>query len=417
MSNEHTYDVIVVGGGPAGMMSAGKAASRGLRVLLLEKNETVGNKLSITGGGRCNITNAESDIRTLLKNYGSAEPFLYSPFAQFGVADTMHFFESQGLSLKIEDRKRVFPKSEKATDVTRIMEAYARQSGVVIQINTPVRSLHRRNGKIVGVLTDNGILTARTYIIASGGTSHPETGSTGDAMPWLSAVGHTVAHPNPDLVPLVVSDTWVKRLTGTTLTDVRISFKNDTGSLQLLGNVLCTHFGLSGPLIINAARSVKKLLVGGPVSGVIDVFPHDDVGMLRTKLHAVCEEHSNKTLENALAHLMLKSLVDVVLEVFPSALRDTKVHSVTREVRHALVERMKGLTFTVTGTKGLAWAIVSDGGVDVREIDMRTMQSKLHPSLYIVGDMLNVPRPSGGFSLQLCWTTGFVAGNSVCTHK
>ncbi len=414
MSNNGTWDVIVVGAGPAGMMAAGKAASRGLRVLLLEKNATVGNKLSITGGGRCNITNMEFDTRTLLAHYGDAAPFLFSPFAQFSVQDTEDFFKKRGMPFVVEDRKRAFPRSLKASDVTRVMETYAREAGVEVRTGTPVRSIHMREGTVVGVLTDNGILSASAYIIASGGTSHPETGSTGDGMSWLEALGHTVATPNPDLVPLVAKETWVKRLSGTTLTDVSITFGADAKKIRRTGNVLCTHFGISGPLIINAAREVKALLAAGPVLATIDLFPHEDVGALRTRLTTLLETHSNKTLENALSELMPRGIAEAVLEAFPREQWAQKSHSVTREVRHALVERMKAMLLTITGTKGLDWAIVSDGGVDLREIDTRTMQSKIHPSVYLVGDMLDVSRPSGGFSLQLCWTTGFVAGNSVC---
>ncbi len=414
MSNNGTWDVIVVGAGPAGMMAAGKAASRGLRVLLLEKNETVGNKLSITGGGRCNITNMEFDTRALLAHYGDAAPFLFSPFAQCGVQDTVTFFKAHGMTFSVEDRKRAFPKSERASDVTRLMETYARESGVEIRTKTPVRSIHMREGAVVGVLTDNGILSATTYIIASGGTSRPETGSTGDGMSWFETLGHTVAKPNPDLVPLVAKDGWVKRLSGTTLTDVSITFGVGAKKVRRAGNILCTHFGISGPLIINAAREVKALLASGPVPATIDLFPHEDVGALRVRITTLLETHSNKTLENALSELIPKGIAEVVLDAIPPEQWMQKSHSVTRDVRHALVERMKAMSLTITDTKGLDWAIVSDGGVDLREIDTRTMQSKKYPSVYVVGDMLNVSRPSGGFSLQLCWTTGFVAGSHVC---
>lgn len=414
MSNIGTWDVIVVGAGPAGMMAAGQAASRGLRVLLLEKNATVGNKLSITGGGRCNITNMEFDTRALLTHYGDAAPFLFSPFAQFAPQDTVDFFKKRGLPFIVEDRKRAFPHTEKASDVTHVMETYAREAGVEIRTQTPVRAIRVRERAVVGVLTDNGILSATAYIIASGGTSRPETGSTGDGMSWLEALGHTVATPNPDLVPLVAKDEWVKRLSGTTLTDVSITFGAGAKKVRRTGNILCTHFGISGPLIINAAREVKILLAEGPVSATIDLFPQEDVGTLRTRLTTLLETHSNKTLENALSEMMPKGIAEAVLDAFPSEQWMQKSHSVTREVRHVLVERMKAMSLTITGTKGLDWAIVSDGGVDLREIDTRTMQSKKHPCVYVVGDMLNVSRPSGGFSLQLCWTTGFVAGNSVC---
>lgn len=414
MSISGTWDVIVVGAGPAGMMAAGKAASRGLRVLLLEKNATVGNKLSITGGGRCNITNVEFDIRVLLKHYGDSAPFLFSPFSQFGPQDTVEFFRKRELPFIVEDRKRAFPHTEKANDVTRVMEAYAREAGVEIRTQTPVRSIHMREGVVVGVLTDNGILSAHAYVIASGGTSRPETGSTGDGMSWLETLGHTVAVPNPDLVPLVAKETWIKELSGTTLTDVSITFRSGIKKVRREGNILSTHFGISGPLILNVAREVKALLTTGPVMATIDLFPHEDVGALRTRVTTLLQAHSNKTLENALCELMSKGIVEAVLQVFPVEQRVQKSHSVTREVRHALVERMKAMSLTITGTKGLDWAIVSDGGVDLREIDTRTMQSKKHPSVYLVGDMIDVSRPSGGFSLQLCWTTGFVAGNSVC---
>ncbi len=413
MSNNDTWDVIVVGGGPAGMMTAGKASSRGLRVLLLEKNETVGNKLSITGGGRCNITNAEFDTRVFLNNYGDSAPFLFSPFSQFSARDTVRFFKERGMEFIIEDRKRAFPKSEKATDVTRVMEAYAREAGVEIRTKTPVREIRVHDGHVVGVLTDNGMLTARTYVIASGGTSRPETGSTGDGMSWLARLGHTVSKPNPDLVPLVAKEEWVKRLSGTTLTDVSITFGSMEKKVRRTGNILCTHFGISGPMILNSAREVKALLTTGAVLGTIDLFPHEDIGALRARITALLEAHSNKTLENALHELMPKGVAEAVLEAFPTEQKEQKSHSVTREARHALVERMKAMQLTITGTKGLDWAIVSDGGVDLREVDTRTMQSKLHPNVYLVGDMLDVSRPSGGFSLQLCWTTGWVAGSHV----
>ena len=232
-------------------------------------------------------------------------------------------------------------------------------------------------------------------------------------MSWLARLGHTVSKPNPDLVPLVVKEEWVKTLSGTTLTDVSITFGSGKKKIRRTGNILCTHFGISGPMILNSAREVKALLTSGAVSATVDLFPHEDVGALRAHITNLLEVHSNKTLENAFHELMPKGVVEAVLEAFPTERKEQKSHSVTREARHALVERMKAMTLTITGTKGLDWAIVSDGGVDLREIDTRTMQSKLHPNVYLVGDMLDIPRPSGGFSLQLCWTTGWVAGSHV----
>lgn len=413
MSIKTQYDVIVIGGGPAGMMAAGRAAERGLRVLLIEKNGVLGKKLSITGGGRCNITNAEHDTRALLGHYGDAEHFLYSPFSQFGVQQTFDFFTEKQLPLVVQERKRAFPHTEKASDVTRIMEAYVIKNNVTVLCNTSVRGFKTEAGELVGVITDSVTFTAHAYVIASGGKSHADTGSTGEGISWLKELGHTTHESNPNLVPLVVKEGWIKKLSGTTLLNVRISFTQGVEKLVKVGNVLVTHFGFSGPLILNSAHAVKHMLTRGVVTTHIDLFPNDDVGALRTKLNLLFEEHPNKSLINSLHGWFSKGVVSVILESFPHDMQHMKVNSVTREARHDLVDRMKNITATITGTMGYDWAVVSDGGVDLKEIDTRTMQSKLHPNLYFAGDVLHVNRPSGGYSLQLCWTTGWVAGNSV----
>jgi predicted Rossmann fold flavoprotein len=413
MSMKHQYDVVVIGGGPGGMMAALRAAERGLSVLLLEKNSVLGKKLSITGGGRCNITHAEFDTRALLKNYGNAEPFLHSAFSQFDVQSTFDFFTAQGLPLVIEDKKRAFPKTMKAEDVTSTLERCVRQSGVTVLTDSPVSHFITKDGVLSGVATNTGIYTGRAYIIASGGKSHPETGSTGDGVTWLQKIGHTIHTPNPDLVPLVIEDSWVRELSGSTLGNVKVTFMNESKRINVSGDILCTHFGFSGPRIINTARQVKEMLALGRVVGWIDLFPAQDIGSLRKSFHDVCVDHTNKAFKNAVSEFVSPHLASAVLQGFSEEIQNTKTHSVIREDRHRLVEKVKHMTFTVCGTKGYEWAIVSDGGVDLTEIDTRTMQSKICPSVYVVGDMLNVNRQSGGFSLQLCWTTGFVAGDNV----
>ena len=416
MSMEH-YDVIVIGGGPAGMMAAGTAGARGKRVLLLEKNRMLGKKLSITGGGRCNITNAEKDERALLANYGDAEQFLYSPFSQFGMEATFQFFESRGLPLMVEAGKRAFPRSQSALEVTQVMKTYASTSGVTIRTGVRVEGFMVKAGKIVGVETNNGKFTAASFILASGGLSHQETGSTGEGIMWVKGLGHKVHDPNPDVVPLIVDEAWVKHLSGTSASFVKITFSDMHNSPKLrfsrTGKILFTHFGLSGPLILNATKDVKKILKHGHVRAYIDLFPDTDLGTVRNRVLGIFESNKNKTLKNIMKDIAPHGMDKAVLELLSSDLSETKVHSVSKEDRTALADVMKAMPLTITGTMGYDWAIVSDGGVELTEIDMKTMRSKLHDNLYITGDALNISRPSGGYSLQLCWTTGYVAGQSV----
>lgn len=227
MSKTEHYDVIVVGGGASGMMAAGTAALRGKKVLILEKNKVLGQKLAITGGGRCNITNAEYDIRLLLKNYGEAEPFLYSSFSQFGVKETFSFFEKRGLPLVVQARKRAFPHTERASDVKNIMAAYCTHPNIVIKTNTPVEKILKKDGVVSGVVAKGVTYTATSVVLATGGMSHPETGSTGDGFKWLEDLGHTIHKPTPSIVPLAVKDAWVKGLAGVSLSFMKISFLVD----------------------------------------------------------------------------------------------------------------------------------------------------------------------------------------------
>lgn len=415
MSIKDAYDVVVIGGGPAGMMSAGRAAERGLSVLLVEKNEVLGKKLSISGGGRCNITNAEFDLRSLLPHYKTAEQFLYSPFTQFNSKHTFTFFEEKKLPLIVEDRKRAFPNTEKATDVVRVMDAYIRSAGVEVLLGTSVKGFKMDSGVIAGVITDAGVFTAQSYILASGGRSRPETGSTGEGFLWLEEVGHSIHKSNPNLVPLVVKEKWVERVAGTVCEHARITFKNSSGKVSKLGNVLFTHFGLSGPTVLNSAFEVRKMLETGSVETTIDLFPKEDIGTIRKRFQKLSEAHGNKSLYNALREWFVAGVVDAILIPFSKDIAEQKMHTLTRDVRHAIVDRIKGITLTVTEVKGLDWAVVSDGGVDIKEIDMRTMRSRIHANLFIIGDVLHVSRPTGGYSLQLCWTTGWVAGNNACS--
>lgn len=405
------YDVIVIGGGAAGLMAAGRAGERGLKVLLLEKNRRVGEKVRISGGGRCNITNAERDTRKLLKNYGTAEQALYSLFSQFGVDQTFSFFESHGVPLKVEARNRVFPVSDDATDVVRALEACCKKHGVTVLTGAPVTKVQGGAGKVESVRAGGVEYRASSYILATGGVSHPETGSTGDGFLWLKSLGHTVHKPTPTIVPLKTRDAWSKKLAGMTLPECKVTFfVDDRKAFALSGDVLCTHFGLSGPTILNSAHKVADLLYVGLVTARVDLFPKLDLGALDRTVTKLFEKSKNKALKN-----VLKELTPVargVLELLTFDI-EKKVHSISKSERAELVRLLKSLPVTVDGLMGFDRAVVADGGVPLSEIDMRTMRSKKLSNLYITGDLLHVRRPSGGFSLQLCWSTGSVAGSHV----
>ncbi len=410
----HNYDVIVVGGGASGMMAAGTAAEAGKRVLLIEKNDSLGKKLAISGGGRCNIFNAEEDERELLSNYGEAAPFLYSAFSEFGLKESEAFFERIGVPTIVEARKRAFPVSQYAPDVVEALENYMRTGGVEVRTNTAIARIKCENGAITSVVAQGFEFTADTYIFATGGVSHPETGSTGDGFDWLAELGHTVTAPTPTIVPLAVKEKWIHKLKGTTLADAKITFfLEGVRKFSKKGDILLTHFGLSGPTILNLAGDAADLLYEGAVTATIDMFPGKDIGILDQELVALFDSNKNKLLRNALSQLIPSSAVEEFLALVPKINPDTKVHSVTKEERRILIDLFKGLPVTISGLMGMSRAVVADGGVSLTEVDMRTMRSKKISNLLVTGDLLDITRPSGGYSLQLCWTTGYLAGKNV----
>ncbi len=408
----NSYDVIVIGGGASGMMAAGTAAHRGKRVLLIEKNKKLGLKLSISGGSRCNILNAEEDEHTLLAKYGDARKFLYSAFAQFGMKDAKSFFESRKLPLTTEAGKRAFPHSQKAADVVKTLIAYMQEGGVHVLAGVGPAQLEYSGKSILGVSVGKESFTARSYIVATGGFSHPETGSTGDGFTWLSKLAHFVAKPNPTLVPLRIAETWIKKLSGTSLSDVKLTFYvHGAKKFSLRGRVLCTHFGLSGPLILNAAGTISDLLHEGAVTARIDLKPLLDLGSLDRELVALFDANKNKNLKNVFKNICPPGSSDSLLSLVPQIDPLMKVHSITKAERRLLAELLKAAPATIEGLMGYDRAVVADGGLQLSEVDFKEMRSKKIKNLFITGDLLNIRRPSGGFSLQLCWTTGFVAGS------
>lgn len=408
-----TYDVIVIGGGAAGMMAAAIAGARGKRVLLLEKNSKLGEKLAISGGGRCNILNAEEDERALVANYGAAQPFLHSPFATFGMKEAWEFFEANGLPLTVQAKKRAFPKSEHAKDVVEFFRTQLTKGKVLVKLRAPVQEIKTKSGTIESVIAGGTEYRAASYILATGGVSHPETGSTGDGFDWLRNLGHTVIAPTPTIVPLKAKETWVKDVAGKSAEAKVTFFANATRKFSAAGPILFTHTGLSGPTILNAAGKVADLLHEGVVSAEIDFFPKTDLGILDRELRDHFDTGKNKSLKNAFKGFAPLGMSDVLLARLPEIDPETKTHSVTKEQRRLLAELLKGLMLTITGLLGFEKAVVADGGVPLTEIDMKTMRSQKIENLHVVGDLLHISRPSGGYSLQLCWTTGFIAGSNI----
>ena len=406
------WDVVVIGGGPSGMMAAGTAASLGARVLLVEKNATLGKKLLITGGGRCNVTNAETDNKKLLEKFGKAGKFLFSAFVQWGITDTLNFFHERGMETKIENELRVFPVSNRAQSVWNVLNEYMGDGKVNIVTGSPVESFIVSNKKTLsGVrLTNGDIVHGKSFILATGGKSHPETGSTGDGFKWLNSLGHTVIDTAPSLVPLKLSDPWIKRLRGVTIPKVRFSIlQNDKRQAVHKGKILFTHFGVSGPTILNMSNQVRELLEYGTVVITADLLPNLDHKRTDIAIQNIFKINSNKIFKNIVTHFLPTAIVEVLGEL-AGIDGKTPCHSISREARLRLVQFLKALPLHVSGVLGIEKAIVTSGGIALEEVDFKTMRSRKISNLFLTGDILNIARPSGGYSLQLCWTTGVVAG-------
>src|SRR3989344_4515212 len=409
------YDVVIVGGGPAGMMAAGRAAELGRSVLLLEKNLSLGKKLLITGGGRCNLTNNKTEVRTMLSKYKGNDQFLFSAFAQFSVKDTLHFFNSRGLATKEENEGRVFPVSNSAKSVFDVLVKYMKEGKVKIQTGTEVTGISvdesTENIKI-GIKGAEDII-AKNCVLATGGISRPETGSTGEGFKWLKKLGHTIIENDFALVPVALSDAWAKKLGGVTLENIKITtFQNSNKQSVGKGSLLFTHFGITGPTILNMSKEIGELLKYGKVLIELDLFPKTDNGALKKQLQELLVANNNKKLKNTLSNLIPTALALALLKVL-NIDGETKNNMVSAESRKKIVAIMKAVPLNVSHLLGADKAVISSGGVDLKEVNFKTMQSRLIPNLYLVGDVLNIDRPSGGYSLQLCWTTGFVAGSNI----
>lgn len=411
MKDQVLFDVAVIGGGPAGMMAAGRAAQDGASVMLLEKNHGLGKKLLITGGGRCNVTNNKTDVRTMLGQYKGNDKFLFTTFDKFGVAEALDFFHKHGMPTKVENEGRVFPVSNSAQSVWDVLVEYCKQGNVKIQTNSAVLGIcvEKAIGHFV-IKTKKGMVTAKKCIVATGGTSRPETGSTGEGFDWLKKLGHKIITTNVALVPIALKDAWAKNLGGVTLSEIKLStFQNGQRQRIDKGKLLFTHFGISGPTVLQMSQEIGEYLQYGKVTINLDMFPAINDGELKKKLHNLLTKVSNKLIKNTLRFLVPAALSATLL-VLAQISGETPNHSVSKEERKRLLALLKNLPLHVSGLLGKDKAVVSSGGVDVRDVNFATMESRIIPGLYLIGDVLNIDRPSGGYSLQLCWSTGNVAG-------
>ena len=400
----------VIGGGPAGLMCALTAAERGVPTVLLEPNQKLGRKLRITGKGRCNLTN-NCDIKTFMANIPGDGRFLYSAFSRFGTAEVMAFFEANGVPLKTERGSRVFPVSDNANDVADALARLARERDVRV-LHTAAREILSSDGAVCGVVTGEGTLLCRAAAVCTGGLSYPLTGSTGAGYRFAETLGHTVTPRRPSLVPLESGDGYCAEMQGFAPKNVTLSAYED-GKLiyRELGEMLFTHFGVSGPLVLSASAKMRHM-GSAEYRLLIDLKPALDEKKLEARILRDLEENPKRSFHNLLGGLAGRSMVPVLEELtgIPGEQRCTDF---TREQRQKLIRILKAFPVHVSGTRPIDEAIVTSGGVSTREVDPRSMESKLVKGLYFAGEVLDLDAYTGGFNLQIAWCTGFVAGNAV----
>ncbi len=399
-------NIVVVGGGAAGMLAAGFAAANGANVTLLEKNERCGRKLLITGKGRCNVTN-DATVNELMENVVSNPRFLFSAFNAFNPQDVKLFFEGLGVPLKTERGRRVFPVSDKSYDIVSALLRFMEDNNVKVLTGVSVKSLEHQDGCISGVLTNKGRFDADAVILATGGLSYPKTGSTGDGYRIAKDLGHTVTRLQPSLVALDVTED-VSTLAGLALKNVNVTlYENNRKIAEEFGELLFTHTGLSGPVILSLSAMIDQDKNKNPHLS-IDLKPALSEETLDARLLRDFKQYANKDFKNALADLLPKSLIDTVIQR-AGIDAQKKVNSVTKDERTALMKTLKGLSFTIKKTAGFDEAVITRGGVSVKEINPKTMASKLINGLYFAGEIIDTDALTGGYNLQIAFSTGYLS--------
>ena len=407
-------DLAVIGAGPSGMMCAVQAASRGLDVVILDGNRLPGRKLRITGKGRCNVTN-NCDVKTVMQNIPGDGRFLYSALNRFPPAATMSFFEGLGVPLKTERGNRVFPVSDKADDIADAIARRCRSLGVRF-LRERAKRILTEDGAVCGVVGEESEIRCRAAALCTGGRSYPLTGSDGAGYALARSLGHSVTPTRPSLVPLESGDAYCAEMQGFALKNVLLrAYEDDKLIYAEQGEMLFTHFGVSGPLVLSASAKMRRM--GEAVYRLsIDLKPALDEKKLDERILRDFDKYANREFQNALFDLAGHSMIPVLLRL-SGIDGDTKVNSITREQRRGLVNLFKNFPVSVTGFRPIDEAIVTAGGVVTREVNPRTMESKLVPGLYLAGEVLDLDAYTGGFNLQIAWATGYVAGCAACPDE
>ena len=404
--------VLIIGAGAAGLMAAFSAGMCGHEVFVYEKNEKAGKKIFITGKGRCNLTNA-CDVSDLFKNIVTNAKFMYSSIYTFDNSMAVSFFEENGCPTKVERGNRVFPVSDKSYDVINALEGAAKRNGAKIFYNSHVDEILTKDNRVCGLIVNGKKIAADSVIIATGGYSYPSTGSTGEGHAFAKKLGHEVTKCSPALVPFVAKEEWVKELQGLSLRNCGVKiYDNDKIVYEDFGELLFTHFGVSGPTVLSASSYVADIIKTRPIKLVIDLKPALNDKQLDERILRDFDEMPNKNFINALNNLLPKSMINVMLERvgIPA---DKKIHDITKEERMRLTGLLKNFDLTLTGLRGFNEAIITHGGVSVKDVDPSTMESKIIKNLYFAGEILDVDAVTGGFNLQIAWSTGYLAGISI----
>ena len=411
INSDERFDVAVIGAGPAGLMAAITAMESGKRVVIIEKNDSPGKKLMMTGNGRCNFTHYELNTQKMIESYGEKGSFLYSAFSAFNVQDTIDFFGKHGVKSHVEHDGRVFPKSNRAADILNTFISRLKGNNVPIVINSDVQELTTKRDKLRSIILKDGIeIYAERFIICTGGKSYPITGSTGDGYRWAKSLGHKIIPPTPALTPIKIKEEWIKNLQGLSLSDVRVSlYRGKRDIAHSRGDIIFTHFGISGPLILNLSRYMTGITRTEETKIIIDLQPEKNSDQLFCYFGELFKKNSVKTINTLLKELFPNRLVCEILNI-TRIIPSKKVNQISKKEREQLTRLINGLEISPSGLSDFNHAMITSGGVHLAEVNPKTMGSRLIQNLSFAGEILDLDGPTGGYNLQICWSTGYLAG-------